>query len=433
MATSMKTMTVATLFLVFGATTQASQAAEPDGLVLPPGFHAQVVNDGLGAARHLAVRADGDIYVSTMNLAAFAHPDAPHTGIIALHVGKDGKAVVVDHFGGIENGTGIAFYRGALYAASPTAIWRYGFAGREIIPTTAPERIVDGMPTGGSPSHGIAIDGKGHLFLSVAGSSNNCVDEAASKGSAHPVGLKPCPELATRAGIWRFDAEKHEQKFPADGEQIATGVRDMEAMEWSRDQNGLYAAMQGRNAAARALNNALPNTADDDYVAEEMHRVDKGTDFGWPYTYYDFNLKMRVAAPEYGGDGKTPAEGKYSTPVAAFPAHASPLDLTFYDGKQFPKAYRGGTFVALHGALGPDLPGGRHGYEVKFVPFDKSGKAGAPQDFIEGFAGPDPSYKNAGKAMYRPIGLAVAPDGSLYVLDGSKGRLWRISYNGKPD
>ena len=81
---------------------------------------------------------------------------------------RTGKAVVVDHFGGIENGTGIAFYRGALYAASPTAIWRYGFAGREIIPTTAPERIVDGMPTGGSPSHGIAIDGKGHSFLSVA-------------------------------------------------------------------------------------------------------------------------------------------------------------------------------------------------------------------------------------------------------------------------
>ena len=250
------------------------------------------------------------------------------------------------------------------------------------------------------------------------------------------MGLKPCPELATRAGIWRFDAEKHEQKFPADGEQIATGVRDMEAMEWSRDQNGLYAAMQGRNAAARALKTSLPNTADDDYVAEEMHRVDKGTISAGRITYYDFNLKMRVAGAGNGGDGKTPAEGKYSTPVAAFPADASPLDLTFYALEaSFRKPYRGGTFVALHGALGPDSSGrtGQRGYEVNFMPFDKSGKAGAPQDFIEGFAGPDPSYKNAGKALYRRIGLAVAPDGSLYVLDGSKGRLWRISYNGKAD
>src|SRR6185437_534879 len=285
----------------------------------------------------LAVRANGDVYVSTMNIAGFAHPETPHTGIIALRPGKDGKLAAVDHFGGVDNGTGIAFYKGALYAASPTAIWRYSFAGSELMPSAAPERIVDGMPTGGSPSHGVAFDGKGHMFLSVAGTSNNCVDEEASKDSAHPVGMKPCPELATRAGIWRFDARKPEQKFPADGEQFATGIRDMEALEWSGAHNGLYAAMQGRNAVARALNNALPNTADDDIVAEEMHHVDKGTDFGWPYTYYDFNAKTRMTAPEYGGDGKTPAEGKYSAPVAAFPSHASPLDLTFYDGKQFPK------------------------------------------------------------------------------------------------
>ena len=241
-----------------------------------------------------------------------------------------------------------------------------------------------------------------------------------------PRACHPRRDLAFRCG-------KQEQKFPTGGEQIATGIRDMEALEWSRDRNGLYAAMQGRNAVARALDNTLPGTTDDDIVAEEMHRVDKGADFGWPYTYYDFTRKMRMTAPEYGGDGKTQADAKYSDPVAAFPAHASPLDLAFYDGKQFPKAYRGGAFVALHGALGADLPGGRHGYEVKFVPFDKAGKAGTPQDFIEGFAGPDASYKNAGKAMYRPMGLAVAPDGSLYVLDGSKGRLWRIRYDGKPD
>ena len=428
----MKRMTAAALFLALGATTQVSQAAEPDGLVLPPGFHAMVVNDGLGThARHLAVRANGDVYVSTLNFASFAHPETPHTGIIALRPGKDGKLAAVDHFGGIDNGTGIAFYKDALYAASPTAIWRYSFAGKELMPSAAPERIVDGMPTGGSPSHGIAFDGKGHMFLSVAGVSNNCVDEEASKSSPHPIGLKPCPELATRAGIWRFDAQKHEQKFPADGEQLATGIRDMEALEWSRDRNGLDAPMQARNAVARALDNTLPASTHDDLGAEEMHRVDKGTDFGWPYTYYDYTKKMRMNAPEYGGDGKTQADAKYSDPVAAFPAHASPLEIAFYDGKQFPKTYRGGVFVALHGGLGADLPGGRHGYEVKFVPFDKSGKAGEPQDFIEGFAGPDPSFKNAGKAMYRPMGLAVAPDGSLYVLDGSKGRVWRIRYDGK--
>lgn len=106
-------------------------------------------------------------------------------------------------------------------------------------------------------------------------------------------------------------------------------------------------------------------------------------------------------------------------------------DIAFYDGTQFPRAYRGGAFVVFHGGLGPDLPQGHRGYDVKFVPFDKAGKAGAPQDFIEGFAGPDASYKNAGKAIYRPVGAAVGPDGALYVVDQNKGRVWRISYDGK--
>jgi len=85
--------------------------------------------------------------------------------------------------------------------------------------------------------------------------------------------------------------------------------------------------------------------------------------------------------------------------------------------------------VVLHGSGGPQLAGGHNGYNVEFIPFDKNGKSGAPSVFADGFAGPDPSSKNAGgKAKYRPIGAAVAPDGSLYVVDSNKGRLWRITY-----
>jgi glucose/arabinose dehydrogenase len=368
------------------------------------------------------------MYISTIDFAALAGKPGPVTGIIALHPGNAHADATITHFGTVVNGTGIGFYKGALYAASPTAITRYQFAGHELVPSAAPQTVLDGMPTGGSPNRGLAFDGKGGLFVSVAGSSNACADEKA----AVLKGAMPCPELNGRAGIWRFDAGKTDQKFPSDGEQVATGVRDMQALEWSREHDGLYAAMQGRNAAAHALGLAQSNTADDDFVAEEMHRVDKGADLGWPYTYYDRNLKLRVMAPEYGGDGKTaPTQGHYSTPVVAFPAHSSPLDIAFYDGRQFPHAYRGGAFVVFHGGLGPNLPEGHRGYDVKFVPFDKAGKAGTPQDFIEGFAGPDASYKNAGKAIYRPVGAAVGPDGALYVVDQNKGRVWRISYDGK--
>ena len=139
-----------------------------------------------------------------------------------------------------------------------------------------------------------------------------------------------------------------------------------------------------------APRNLVPGMPEDhDTVAEEMYRIDKGADFGWPYTYYDTALHARVLAPEYGGDGKMPAtEGNYSTPVVAFESHQSPVDLQFYDGKQFPQKYRGGAFVAFQGGSGKVLPNGRSGYDVTFVPFDKSGKAGTPEIFANNFAGP---------------------------------------------
>lgn len=417
----MKKLAAALLF-AFAA---PAAAAEPDGLILPPGFHASIVAEGVGPARHLAIRDNGDIYISTRN----GREATATTGIIALKLDRNHKAIDTEHFSTVEGGTGIRFYKGALYAASPTTIYRFHFSGSALVPSAAPEVVVDGMPSGGFPSRGVVFDGKGDLFVSMGGASNICVDETV-KG-ARPVGLRPCPSLTGRSGVWRFDAGKTDQKFPADGEQIATGVRDMMALAWSPDANGLYGVMQGRNGTARTSGGTVSEEADAESLAEEMHRIDKGADLGWPYTYYDRSLKQRLLAPEYGGDGETPAQGNYDPPVVAFPAHQSPLDLVFYDGRQFPKQYRGGAFVVFHGGAGPEVPTGHHGYDVTFVPFDKAGKPGEPQTFADGFAGPDPSFKNPNKAAFRPTGAAVGPDGSLYVVDGQKGRLWRIFYTGK--
>ena len=141
--------------------------------------------------------------------------------------------------------------------------------------------------------------------------------------------------------------------------------------------------------------------------------------------------KQRIVAPEYGGDGKTAATGNYSVPVATFQnTRAAPLDLIFYTGRQFPAEYRGGAFVVRHGVGGPQSPTGKNGYDVVFIPFDKNGKAGEARPFAENFAGPTAASRNNGKAAYRPVGAAVAPDGSLYIADSNKGRIWRISYGG---
>jgi glucose/arabinose dehydrogenase len=397
-------------------------AAEPDGLILPPGFHATVVADGLTGVRHLAFGANGDLYVSTQ-VGANATP----VGIYALHLNAKHVADKTDKFGTVNAGTGIRFYKGYLYAADHTSVVRYKL-GSAAVPAGEAEVVVSGMPATGSGTHPIAFDGKGGLYVSLDGTGNICVDANAPRG-ARPLGLKPCPALTGRAGVWRFDASKTGQKFPSDGEQYATGVRNMGAMDWSTTTGALYGVTHGRDTTHDQFP-TLVSASDDDAIGDEMHRITKGSNLGWPFTYYDEVRHIRLTGPEYGGDNKTAADASvYDTPVTAFaPKRVAPLDLVFYNATKFPAKYRGGAFIATHGTNGPQIPGGHGGYDVIFVAIDRNGDAKAPEIFADGFAGPSADDKYTGHATYRPVGEAVGPDGALYVSDSNKGRIWRISY-----
>jgi glucose/arabinose dehydrogenase len=402
-------------------------APEPDGLTLPAGFHATVVAEGLGAIRHLAVRGNGNIYLSTPQGA-----NGKGGGIIALHLDASHHADRTEHFGTVDGGTGIRFYNDRLYASSPSGVYRFTFAGNELVPSSQPDAIVDGMPAThpgfNRVNRPIAFDGKGHLFVALDGSANLCTEQPQPPpgqplSSAPPVGMNPCPDLANRAGIWRFDANKTGQKFPDAGEKWATGIRDIDSVDWSAADGHLYAIMHGRDNTNRIWPN-LVSATEDFQIADEMHRVTKLTDFGWPYTYYDGLKNTRLISPEYGGDGKkSPAPGKYSTPVVTFHSRRpAPVDLLFYSGTAFPRAYRGGAFVVLHGTQN------KSGYDVVFIPFDRNGKPGEQTVFADGFAAFDASSATPGPARYRPIGIAEGPDGALYVADSQKGRIWRIAY-----
>ena len=122
-----------------------------------------------------------------------------------------------------------------------------------------------------------------------------------------------------------------------------------------------------------------------------MFRITKGTDMGWPYTYWDGVRKIRLAAPEYGGDGKTPVtDSKYATPVAAFaPLRPAVLDMAFYNGTQVPAPAIAAapSWPCMAAAPTARWPGGHGGYNVVFVPFT-GGRAGKPVVFADGFAGP---------------------------------------------
>src|SRR5882757_2022839 len=354
---------------------QTAKADEPDGLTLPSGFHASVVAEGLGPIRHMALRGN-DIYVSTRH-----GNTAPSVGIVALRLGPDHKVLQTDHIAGVDQGTGIRVHNGALYAATGTGVVRIALDDK-LVPSAAPETIVDGLT---ATNHPLAFDGRGNMYVSIdgGGGTANCPDPSTPK-DAKPVGLKPCPLMETRGGVWRFDDSKPGQKL-ADGERFATGVRNSSAMDW-RPGDGLYAAWHGRDGTSKGWPE-LVTPAEDDAIADEMFRVTRNSDMGWPYTYWDGVRNIRLGAPEYGGDGKTPVtDSKYAKPVAAFaPLRPAVLDMAFYNGTKFPRSYRGGAFIAMHGggADGGTLPNGHGGYNVVFVPFSGTGRAGKPVIFAD--------------------------------------------------
>jgi len=154
----------------------------------------------------------------------------------------------------------------------------------------------------------------------------------------------------------------------------------------------------------------------------------QGGDYGWPECYYDQFQQKLVLAPEYGGDGghKVGVCASKVAPVAAFPAHWGPNGMVFYDQNRFPARYRDGVFIAFHGSW-DRAPFPQGGYNVVFQPLVGDHSGGACEIFADGFAGP---VKSPDKAVHRPSGVAVGPDGALFVADDITGRIYRITYKG---
>lgn len=391
-------------------------APDNGGITLPPGFCALVVADSLGPVRHLAVTAEGDVY------AALSGRNNGPSGAVALRdTDGDGRADVRERFGS-GAATGVEIHDGWLYLGYNDAIVRWRLTPGQLVPRGQPERIVTGLPTGGHAAKSMAFDGRGGMFVNIGSRTNAC--QAADRQAGQP-GQDPCPELETRAGTWRFDAGRAGQT-QAQGERWATGIRNGMAMDWNAEAGALFAVSHGRDQLTGWP--GFTEQANAETPAEEMFRLDRGTDGGWPYCYFDPAARRKVLAPEYGGDGRETGRcpGK-AEPVHAFPAHWAPNDLLFYTGTRFPQYYRGGAFVAFHGSWNrAPLP--QQGFNVVFLPFRGGRPFGPHEVFASGFAGVENPAPNT--ARHRPTGLALGPDGSLYVSDDVGGRIWRILFRG---
>jgi glucose/arabinose dehydrogenase/cytochrome c5 len=315
-------------------------------------------------------------------------------------------------------------YKDWIYAEINDRIVRYALPAGSIVPRGAPETIVSGLPLGGDhPMHPFIIDPEGWMYIDVATATNACQLQNRQPGSP---GAKPCTELETRGGVWRYDANKTNQKF-SPAARYATGIRNAEG--FALDSGGrLFVTQHGRDQLHANWPKLYKPTEEATLPAEELLLLKPGGDYGWPECYYDGAQQKLVLAPEYGGDGgkRVGVCANKIAPIASLPAHWAPNAMVRYGKKEFPARYRDGVFIAFHGSW-DRAPYPQGGYNVVFQPLLHDRASGSCEVFADGFAG---QAESPASATHRPSGLAVGPDGSLYVSDDIRGRIYRIVYSG---
>lgn len=413
---------------------------DPDngGLFLPENFEALVVTDSIGRTRHIAVNDNGDIY------AKLSFNDAMDGagGTVGLRdTNNDGKADTIAYFGDyIDEGrsaVGVTIHNGFLYTSTVRRVLRNKLTPGKLVPESETEVVLTDMDenvlTHWHTTKPLAFDNKGNMYVPFGAPSDACQDlsKYGSVGIPGGQGLDPCPELENHAGIWRFDANKTglTQK---DGDQFATGIRSVVGMQWNPMDESLYVVGNGIDNFHTIYPGIFSAWQAAVLPSEKLMKVNEGSNFGWPYAYYDQMLKKNVLQPGYGGDGKIIGiAGEFDEPVIGFPGHWAPMEVLFYQGNQFPERYTNGAFIAFHGSTDRS-PYPQAGFIVCFVPFEDGKSTGKWEVFADGFTGTD-TVVNTSDAVYRPMGLAAGPDGSLYISESNKGKIWRVMYKGDKD
>ena len=434
-----------TLFSLLMASEWACHSVQVDvaeiSLRVPEGFEVITVVDSIaGAARHIAVNGNGDVYVKSKfgrkpddtGEGRDRQPLEHNEGNVAIRdIDGDGRADIIEYFGVYEcgpYGTEMRIRNGYIYFSSELAVYRQKLVPGKLVPDGPVDTVVIDDHPHGYHQHiakPIAFDNEGHIYVPFGAPSNACQVEGRTPWSP---GIDPCPQLEDHGGIWRFDEDKLNQR-QQDGIKYASGIRSVVGMAWNEEADELFVLMHGRDDLMRLFPEQFNPLQSAELPSEELLKVVEGSDFGWPYCYYDQIQNKKVLAPEYGGDGLIVGRcSEYDDPVIGFPGHWAPNDMLFYKGNQFPERYLEGAFIAFHGSTNR-APYPQAGYFICFLPFENGSPTGEWEVFANGFAGVDP-IESVSDAVYRPMGIAEGPDGSLYISDTEKGRMWNISFHG---
>jgi glucose/arabinose dehydrogenase len=346
-------------------------------LRVPPGFTVNIFADGLDHARWMTVASNGDVLLAE-----------PRDGKITLlrDADKDGLAELVTTFAeGFDRPHGLAIQGDHLYVGDLREVYRLAYkpgqtkaAGkRELVGTEG--ALGSG---GGHWTRNIAFRPDGRFYVAVGSAGN--LDE----------------ERAPRATVQEFKADGSGQRT------FAAGLRNPVGIAFYPGTSDLYVVVNERDGLGDGL------------VPDYLTRVQEGGFYGWPYAYIGRNPQ-----PDYA-ERRPDLVQKTLVPDLLFESHSAPLGLVFYDGAQFPAAFRGGAFVALHGSWNAGKP---TGYKVVFVPFRDRRPIGHYENFAVGFWA---AGQQRAQVWGRPAGLAVAADGSLLIADDVGQTIWRVSYGG---
>ena len=355
--------------------------SRPEGVmpIAPAGFKVGLyVDSGLTTPRQIRRAPNGDIFVA----------DTSGQGgvIIFRGITADGKPQESSLFASFPQAFGINFYPPGpnpqwVYLTNISTLLRYAYKNGDLKATAAPETLISDIPAGGGHSTRDIVfskDGKS-LFLAVGSASNNNDDE----------------KEFHRANIL---------EYTSDGKFVgiyASGIRNPVGLAINPDTGELWTSINERD------------TYGDNVVPDYVTHVERGGFYGWPWFYIGGNYDPAHV-------GKHPElKSKVTVPDVLIQAHSASLGMTFYDGKQFPADFTGDAFAAEHGSWNHSQGSGR---EVVRIPIEKGKATGVYQDFLTGFV-------TDGNSWGRPVGVAVATDGSLLVTDDGARVIWRVTYS----
>lgn len=360
------------------------QGAWPKSL---PGFKVEQYYTGLDQPRLIRTAPNGDLFVAI----SYQNKVMVFRGVDAT-----GKPKQVSTYAeGLSQPFGIAFYPAGpnpkwVYIGDTDAVLRFPYKNGDLKATGPPEKLAD-LPGGGKLRGGghwtrdvvFSKDGR-QMFVSVGSHSN--VDDP----DTHP-------EEFHRADVLEFTPQGKFVKI------YAYGIRNCVGEAINPTTGQLWCSTNERDMLG------------DELVPDYITHIEDGGFYGWPWFYMGGHWDPRQ-------QGKHPElKNKVLTPDVLLQSHFASLEMTFYEGSQFPATYKGDAFAAEHGSWNKAK---RAGYEVILAPMHDGKATGAYEDFLTGFTTAD------GHVWGRPVGVTVANDGSLFVTDDGSGSIWHVSYTG---